>query len=781
MATIPTQNAVPSEAPRDLKFNSGKIDEFVTSLEHEYKDRFGRCHMTIEGMRWIFEQLMERFKVDINQAIIAAGYIPMDSFQLGAEITKRNEILRDETTGEYYRWDGDLPKSVPAGSTPESTGGVGMGEWVGVGDASLRSELKSGDGSLVGLGGGNTLSDLTGKRGAGLIGASDGRTVQEFLVANDSAEYRAKNIAKLSSVNYMMRTKQSINVLFHGDSMTAGYDRSSTDVVPANNDDWPTHTHASVTYPQRFIEFMDTQGGVKINPVYRAKSGYTSRDAYHDPAWQHNPNCDMAFVMYGINDSKEDDGMTHEEYMINMELIIRRLISWGMGVVVCTCAVGGQGVQHPKSQVWVQQVKNMAKIYGCAHFDAHEVQYNRMYGSVQSDGTHFNSAGYIKLAEMLSAMCLAGGLLETYESVKHEVQIWPGAVSNHIGFCNPDGNADIRYNEFAYTNTGLTGILPAGKRCIFSFHFYQDVEALDIDITGSWYDGGMRAIAGNWWVGDSDKVPYYSESGTLSNDRSVGLRRSFNSASLYKGNSASNGAPRFLGSIYGRGWKTITFFNDLDGNATSNQYIQMVTLRPVPLRKANGDNYGRTGTQIGSVGVMRRLYPDSRGKDDGAPPAVAFPKIRMPMPEALKGITNNNGSSYFDCSSVKVIIKCVGGTFGAGVMEGTLYKSSVGNGFTFTPTFKTGGDNSWPIFKFNRVGMTLENTYTAGSVGVNMPIRNIMLNTSEVSYDSGRGDMGEWITITADWSAVSGGQKTGYWDVQLWGIDFNGSPMETAY
>lgn len=153
MATIPTQNAVPSEAPRDLKFNSGKIDEFVTSLEHEYKDRFGRCHMTIEGMRWIFDQLMERFKVDINQAIIAAGYIPMDSFQQGAEITKRNEILRDETTGEYYRWDGDLPKTVPAWSTPESAGGVGMGAWIGVGDAALRSDLISGDGSLVGVGG----------------------------------------------------------------------------------------------------------------------------------------------------------------------------------------------------------------------------------------------------------------------------------------------------------------------------------------------------------------------------------------------------------------------------------------------------------------------------------------------------------------------------------------------------------------------------------------------------------------------------------------------------
>lgn len=161
MATIPTQNAVPSEAPRDLKFNSGKIDEFVTSLEHEYKDRFGRCHMTIEGMRWIFEQLMERFKVDINQAIIAAGYIPMDSFQQGAEITKRNEILRDETTGEYYRWDGDLPKTVPAGSTPESAGGVGMGAWVSVGDASIRTVLREPSGaSMIGVQPGGNLQQI---------------------------------------------------------------------------------------------------------------------------------------------------------------------------------------------------------------------------------------------------------------------------------------------------------------------------------------------------------------------------------------------------------------------------------------------------------------------------------------------------------------------------------------------------------------------------------------------------------------------------------------------
>ncbi|MEQ4713710.1 hypothetical protein ABN057_15515 [Providencia alcalifaciens] len=143
----PTQKPVPSSDIKDLFFNSGLLDIWATSLEHKYIDRFGNCHLTAAGMEWLFKELVEKFKVDMNTAIVAAGYITIDSFQQGAdlpnnELTQRNHILRDETTGEYYRWDGDLPKQVLAGSTPQSTGGIGKGAWVSVGDASVRSELK---------------------------------------------------------------------------------------------------------------------------------------------------------------------------------------------------------------------------------------------------------------------------------------------------------------------------------------------------------------------------------------------------------------------------------------------------------------------------------------------------------------------------------------------------------------------------------------------------------------------------------------------------------------
>ncbi|EPT7080306.1 hypothetical protein ACVR26_001104 [Cronobacter sakazakii] len=148
MATQPTNNPVPSESPRDLKFNAGKIDEFVTSLVTTYVDRFGNEHYTIEGLNQL-----------ARQAIAAFGWIPVGTFQAGATISLPNQILKDTTDGEYYRWDGPLPKVVPAGSTPASTGGTGVGAWISVGDSTLRSMLASSTGAgLIGTNHRGTLA-----------------------------------------------------------------------------------------------------------------------------------------------------------------------------------------------------------------------------------------------------------------------------------------------------------------------------------------------------------------------------------------------------------------------------------------------------------------------------------------------------------------------------------------------------------------------------------------------------------------------------------------------
>lgn len=140
MATQPTNLPVPSESYRDLKYNAGKIDEFVTSLTLQYIDRFGNAHYTIEGLRWLAQQ-----------AIAQYGWIPVGTFQDGATLTTPNQILKDETDGEYYRWDGAFPKLVPSGSTPSTSGGTGVGAWLSVGDSTLRAMLAApGGDKLIG-------------------------------------------------------------------------------------------------------------------------------------------------------------------------------------------------------------------------------------------------------------------------------------------------------------------------------------------------------------------------------------------------------------------------------------------------------------------------------------------------------------------------------------------------------------------------------------------------------------------------------------------------------
>ncbi len=140
MATVPTNKPIPSEDPRDLKFNAGKIDEVVTGNNHYYTDRFGVRRWTIAGFQFTAEEAIRNY-----------GYITMDSFEDGATLTLPNHVLRYKTTGEYYRWDGELPKTVASGSTPASSGGVGLGKWLSVGDAALRSDLADTNGSgLIG-------------------------------------------------------------------------------------------------------------------------------------------------------------------------------------------------------------------------------------------------------------------------------------------------------------------------------------------------------------------------------------------------------------------------------------------------------------------------------------------------------------------------------------------------------------------------------------------------------------------------------------------------------
>lgn len=139
----------------DLK--TGK--QAILHIEHVAKSRDAAGNPALEVTDTIRGESVTNKTLDglenlYNQAISQVGYITLKSFQTGAplpnnELTLPNQVLQDETNGEYYRWDGTFPKSVPPGSTPETTGGIALGAWVSVGDASLRGDLASPSGSSL--------------------------------------------------------------------------------------------------------------------------------------------------------------------------------------------------------------------------------------------------------------------------------------------------------------------------------------------------------------------------------------------------------------------------------------------------------------------------------------------------------------------------------------------------------------------------------------------------------------------------------------------------------
>lgn len=72
------------------------------------------------------------------------GFKPVSgSFQAGGTLTNRWDVLLNTADNNYYQWMGTLPKVVPAGSTPASTGGIGPGAWINQTDLTLRSLLAS--------------------------------------------------------------------------------------------------------------------------------------------------------------------------------------------------------------------------------------------------------------------------------------------------------------------------------------------------------------------------------------------------------------------------------------------------------------------------------------------------------------------------------------------------------------------------------------------------------------------------------------------------------------
>lgn len=127
-----TGNPVPSSALEDMADNAQTFDALVTKTSGTVTDRLG-------NVRRPFQQIV----TDMGFNTVTG------SFQAGATVTEYNQCLLDASTGTFYSWNGALPKVVPAGSTPATSGGIGALLWVDRTDLMLRSQLAGNSGSTL--------------------------------------------------------------------------------------------------------------------------------------------------------------------------------------------------------------------------------------------------------------------------------------------------------------------------------------------------------------------------------------------------------------------------------------------------------------------------------------------------------------------------------------------------------------------------------------------------------------------------------------------------------
>lgn len=161
MATTPTNNPIPSEDPRDLKFNAGKIDEEVNGSADYYTDRFGVQRLTNTGRNNHFQGQMtqqaddwlEQFnqqESDFQQFLLNSGYQFLGDYENGPyTITARNQIIRYQN--EFWRLNAATNPPYTTTGINGTSWGVDVTHLVSVGDANLRQELSSSEGtSLIG-------------------------------------------------------------------------------------------------------------------------------------------------------------------------------------------------------------------------------------------------------------------------------------------------------------------------------------------------------------------------------------------------------------------------------------------------------------------------------------------------------------------------------------------------------------------------------------------------------------------------------------------------------
>ncbi|MFH3212639.1 glycosyl hydrolase family 28-related protein [Enterobacter hormaechei] len=128
--TVDTAQLLINQNSTDQKLSITHLLRAKNNLSELINTDQARANLNVPSVDEVNEKLSGLFNGD-------------NTFTAGASLASRSDFIWDENSKSWYYWSGELPKDVPAASTPESTGGIGASAWVSVGDSSIRSALLS--------------------------------------------------------------------------------------------------------------------------------------------------------------------------------------------------------------------------------------------------------------------------------------------------------------------------------------------------------------------------------------------------------------------------------------------------------------------------------------------------------------------------------------------------------------------------------------------------------------------------------------------------------------
>lgn len=374
---------------------------------------------------------------DISQNA-TAGFILLSSFEKGATLTLANEILLFQADSQYYRWTGTLPKTVDANSTPATTGGIGGGKWVLVGDSSLRSELSGSDGSAR-------------------IGYK-GSTLQAELDSNGLLDYYISQMA----------AGQTVRIACYGDSTTDGNTTTGwiRNVAGSNHND-----NAQKAWPFQLQNILREM--YKNKNIFVFNAGFSGKRL--DNGWATNNyeklivnnqfygRCDIIFIGFGINDAGSNNGNLLNDTLIQTNLLIDKIKKSGALPILLTCnVVRSKSTGHGDNRLLkIERLNNLkryiAKMRNIPLFDLDSAMKSWMqknmdkynYSDLQPDKMHWGDLGHQYQASWLANILF-----------NNIVKIDSNNTYESIYFLDPRSNSPIGSDFISTTTNAKFGVNP---------------------------------------------------------------------------------------------------------------------------------------------------------------------------------------------------------------------------------------------------------------------------------------------------------------------------------